>query len=59
MTRDDVIALFRAWRGAGLRPPVDKNSVEQANNMVDSFLKQYSAVTAEELQMLIVKKLNI
>ena len=55
MTRDDVIALFRAWRGAGLRPPVDKNSVEQANNMVDSFLKQYSAVTAEELQMLVVK----
>ena len=27
MTRDDVITLFKAWRGAGLRPPVDKNSV--------------------------------
>ena len=55
MTRDDVITLFKAWRGAGLRPPVDKNSVEQANNMVDAFLAQYSAVTPEEMQMLIVK----
>ena len=55
MTRDDVIALFKAWRGAGLRPPMDKNSVEQANNMVDSFLAQYKNLTAEEVQMLIVK----
>ena len=55
MTRDDVIALFKAWRGAGLRPPMDKNSVEQANNMVDSFLAQYKNLTAAEVQMLIVK----
>lgn len=55
MTRNDVITLFKAWRGAGLRPPVDKNSVEQANNMVDTFLAQYNAVTPEEMQMLIVK----
>ena len=55
MTRDDVINLFRTWRGAGLRPPMDKNSIEQANNMVDAFLKQYSALTAEEVQMLSVK----
>ena len=55
MTRDDVINLFKSWRGAGLRPPMDKNSVEQANNMVDAFLKQYSALTHDEVQMLSVK----
>lgn len=55
MDRQDVIELFRAWRGAGLRPPMDRGSVEQANNLVNSFLAQYSALTKAEVQMLTVR----
>lgn len=55
MTRDDVINLFKALRAAGLRPPIQKDSVEQANQMVDAFLGQYKSVTPEELQQLITK----
>lgn len=55
MTRDDVINLFKAFRAAGLRPPLQNNSAEQANQMVDAFLMQYKSVTEDELQQLMVK----
>ena len=55
MTRDDVISLFKTLKAAGLRPPMQKDNVEQANQMVDAFLWQYKSVTPEELQQLITK----
>ena len=55
MTRDDVINLFKAFRAAGLKPPVQNGSAEQANQMVDAFLGQYKNVTTEELQQLMVR----
>ena len=51
MTREDVIALFVAWKNAGLRPPNAANPT-QANAMVDAFYGQYKNITAEELQAL-------
>lgn len=55
MTRDDVINLFKAFRAAGLKPPMQNNNAEQANQMVDAFLMQYKSVTEDELQQLMVK----
>lgn len=55
MTRDDVINLFKTLRAAGLKPPLQNGSAEQANQMVNAFLGQYKNVTAEELQQLMIK----
>lgn len=52
MEKEDVIKLFKAWRSAGLRPPVKENQPEMGQQMIDAFYGQYKNLTAAEVQML-------